>query len=658
LQFELLRQYVICCTSMSQKPKGKTPQEAISTGPSKVNATIAPDCRETLLKTAVCICLVLAVWVVFGQTLRHEFVNYDDQVYVYENPRVTGGLTPGGVVWMFTHYDCNFYHPLTMISLMMDHNFYGLKPGGYHLTNVLIHATTAILLFLVLHQMTATLWRSAMVAMLFAIHPLNAESVAWVAERKEVLGGFFFVLMLAAYVYYVRAKSIARYLWVVLLFALGLMAKPSVVTLPFVLLLLDYWPLQRIPGFGFQFSSWWRLIVEKIPLFILSGVASVVAIYAQGEVVVGTDISPLAMRLCNAVLSYVTYLRQVFWPVGLVNLYPYPLEASLPVMKAAMAFLLLAGISLVALWLRKKSPYFVIGWLWFLGVLVPMIGIVQIGLLFTHGDRFMYLPQIGFYLLVVWGMAGLFARWRRQPFLPGSIAILVIVALAWRAHRQTSYWRTSETLWRHTLACTAGNYAAHYNLGSMLADAGQTDEAVQHLKEALKINPTFVKAHVRYANVLLDQGETNAAIAHLQTAVQIKPDDALAYNNLGSVFLRQGDEKQAITYYEKALELQPDLALAADNLAGVLAKAALRNGDQAIEYAEKANRLSGGKDAYHLQILAAAYGQKGRFADAIATVQQALRLASTQTNAALADSLQQQIRIYQKGSKFELEESP
>ena len=356
---------------------------------------------------------------VFGQTVRHEFINCDDDQYVYENPQVARGFTAQGIVWAFTHFHSANWHPLTWLSHMLDCQLYGLNhPGGHHLTNVLLHAASAILLFLVLRQMTGDLWPSAFVAALFAIHPLHVESVAWVAERKDVLSGLFFMLTLAAYVGYARRPfSLLRYLLVTVLFALGLMAKPMLVTLPFVLLLLDYWPLGRIGAAVPQSPQQARLprqsslalrrvLLEKLPWLVLTAASCVVTRFAQQTALVSTERLPLPSRIANALVSYVAYLGQFFYPVGLAVLYPYP-QSTLPIWKIVGALLLLVGISLAVLACRRKCPYLLVGWLWYLGMLVPVIGLVQVGDQ-SMADRYTYLTQIGLYIALAWGCGACF----------------------------------------------------------------------------------------------------------------------------------------------------------------------------------------------------------------------------------------------------------
>jgi protein O-mannosyl-transferase len=471
----------------------------------------------------VCLFLAGAVWAVFGQTLGYGFVNYDDGQYVYNNPQVIHGLNLKGIEWAFTHSLMANWHPLTVMSHMLDCQLYGLNTGGHHLTSLLLHAATAILLFLVLREMTGALWRSAFVAAVFAIHPLRVESVAWVAERKDVLSGLFFMLTLGAYVRYVRKPpSPGRYLTVIFLFALGLMCKPMLVTVPFVLLLLDYWPLNRFGTPAHRFSIPWKLIVEKIPLIVLSIAACLVTLLVQHQ---DTEVS-FSERINNALVSYVAYCGQMFYPVGLAVLYPYPNDGW-PTGKIILALLLLVAISAGAFCWRQKRPYFLMGWLWYLGMLVPVIGLVlQVGAQ-ARADRYTYLPQIGLYILVTWTVVALTASWRSRRWVLGGGAVVVLAVLIICARAQTAYWRDSESLWAHTLACTSGNSLADNNLAWLLAtlapaEGGDPVRAVTLAQRACELTG---HRDANYLDTLAvayaATGRFNDAVVTTQTAIEL-----------------------------------------------------------------------------------------------------------------------------------------
>jgi Flp pilus assembly protein TadD len=682
---------------------------------------------------AVCLVLAAMTWLVFGQTLGHEFVNYDDGSYIFENVTVQKGLTWDGIHWAFTHVHSDNWHPLTTLTHMLDCGRYGLNAGGHHLTNVLLHTATAILLFLVLRRMTGFLWRSAFVAAVFAIHPLRVESVAWVSERKDVLSGVFFMLTVWAYARYAQcvtgdkwpafaalrrgervtgtaASDCARapsratshvspfYCLVLLFLGLGLMSKPMLVTLPFVLLLLDYWPLRRFslsatgdtgaePGSGRKMA--WRLAKEKIPLITLSAASCLVTMLAQKEVIKPVQDFPLPLRLENALVSYMVYLRQMFHPVDLAVFYPYP-KSGLPVWEVAWAGVALATISAGVVLLRRKQPWLITGWFWYVGMLVPVIGVIQVGNQ-GHADRYTYLPQIGLYLLLTWAAADFCAGWRHRRLVLGGGSTIILMALIFCARTQASYWRNSESLWTHALACTQDNYVAHNDLGDALFRKGRTDEAIPQFQKALEIKPDYAEACNHLGNVLLQQGQTekaiaqfqktleikpdyaeacnnlgnallqqgrlNEATAHFQKALEIEPDYVEAHNNLGLALLQQGRMAEAITHYQKALDIKPDYPEIQNNLAWVLAtcpQASLRNGNQAVELAIRANQLTGNKNPLLLRTLAAADAEAGRFSEAVETAQRALQLAEAQSNTALADVIRSELKLFQAGVPFHL----
>ena len=596
------------------------------------------------------LCLVLAAitFAVFGRTLTHEFIDYDDNAYVYLNPVVAKGLTLKGILWAFSFHAAN-WHPLTWLSHMLDCQLYGLHPGGHHLTNVLLHTATVIVLFLVLRRMTGALWRSAFVAAVFAIHPLRVESVAWVAERKDVLSGLFFMLTMGAYVRYAsRPWSLVRYGLVVLLFALGLMCKPMLVTLPLVLLLSDYWPLQRT-------ESAWKLVKEKLPLLALSAAACVATLYAQTEAIHSGGSFSLAHRLGNAPVSCVIYLGQMVFPAGLALLYPYPYNG-LPTWEVTLAGALLAGLSAVAWRQREKQPWMLMGWLWYLVMLLPAVGIIQVGD-HAHADRFTYLPQIGIYVAVTWLAAEWGAKLRASRAAIGGLMAAVIAALMTCAWQQTAYWKNTETLWTHVLSCTTSNQVAHnnfgnallqqrkvdeaiaqyrialqinpgyaearFNLGTALARKCQWDDAILHFQIALRTNPGDAKTHINLGNVFLQQGKVDDAIAQYQIALRINPDDAKTHINLGSAFQQQGKADEAILHFQIALRINPDDAKTHINLGNAF----LQKGkmDEVITHFQIALQIQP-DDAKTHNNLGNVYYQRGRMDEALAHFQKAAQL--------------------------------
>ena len=533
----------------------------------RVSACSETEPRNPYLAPAVCGFLLLAVVLVFGRTAQYRFVDLDDSGYVYENSHVRAGLTAEGIVWAFTSSHSSNWHPVTWLSHMVDCQFYDLRPCGHHVSNVLLHAATAILLFLVLRRMTGRLWPSAFVAAVFAVHPLRVESVAWVAERKDVLSGLFFMLTLWAYVRYVeRPTSWRRYIMVVVFFTLGLMAKPLLVTVPFVLLLLDYWPLGRMEPPAT--NRLMRLVIEKIPLLLLSVASCAVTLVAQGRAVQPLEFVPLPWRITNALVSYVDYLRQFVCPVGLAALYPHP-GNNLPTWQVAVALLVLAGISLAALAGRRRHPYLLVGWLWYLGMLVPVIGLVQVGQQ-AMADRYTYLTQIGLCVALAWGVPNVAASWPdRRWFLPVSASLVVVILMGCAWH-QTGYWRDSESLWKHTLACTSNNAVAHGNLGLALANRGLIDKAIVEYREAVKIDPANAEAHNNFGVALAEREQVDEAIAHYRRALEVNPDFAWAHNNLGVALAKRGLIDEAIAHYRQAIRTEPDNAQAHNNLAAAL----------------------------------------------------------------------------------------
>ncbi len=645
---------------------GRSKKEAVAVHsvPPASSAGEMPEVKDSRwLVPGVCIFLAAIVWVVFGQTLGHEFVNFDDNLYVYENSAVTRGLNLKGVEWAFTHIVVFNWHPLTIVSHMLDCRLYGLNAGGHHLTSVLLHTASVILLFLVLRRMTGFLWRSAFVAAVFAIHPLRVESVAWVAERKDVLSGLFFMLTLWAYTRYVtsgqpsprfgtaskwqvtRADSTPSpatrhpslfYCLVLLFFVLGLMSKPMVVTLPFVLLLLDYWPLKRFTQPGGRLVPW-HLIAEKVPLLALSGATCVVTLFAQKEAIAPL---PLSLRIGNALVSYVAYLGQMIYPAGLAVYYPYP-ENGLPLWKIVVALVLLLVISAGAVAARRKQPWLVFGWLWYLGMLVPAIGLIQSGLR-ARADRYTYLPQIGLYLLLTWAVGDFTVSWRHRRQILGVAAFGVIAALMVCAWKQASYWRNNESLWTRTLACTSGNYVAHNELGNILLQRGRVDEAMVHYQQALQIKPDSVEACYHLGNALFQKGNLDEAIAQYQQALQNKPDFAEACYNLGNTLFQKGRVDEAMVYFQKALKITPDFAEAHINLGNAL----LQKGrvDEAIAQYQQALQITPDNAKAHNNF-GSALLQKGRLNEAITHYQKALQI--TPDNAAVRSNLDN--ALLQKG---------
>ena len=558
--------------------------------------------------------LAALVWFVFGQTIHFPFINFDDPEYVYEVPEINHGLTVHGLNWAFTRMPSPTWSPLTNISHMIVAQFYGMNPSGYHLANIGLHALTAILLALVLRQGTGNLWRSAFVAAVFAVHPLRAESVAWIIERKDVLSGAFFTLTLGAYFFYARKPGVLRYMLVFVTHACGLLSKPMLVTTPLVLLLLDYWPLNRCRHSERSQSSMIScLVVEKLPLLVLSGLSAWATIAIQ-TVAESSFVPPsLLLRIKNALVSILVYIKQTFWPVDLSVLYPHPRD-HLSNWLVLMAALLVVAITFIAIILRRRRPYVFVGWFWYLVMLAPVLGIIQAGKQ-AHADRFTYLPQIGFCLLVTWLVADWTTGWWKRREILAAAGAAAVLALALTARIQTGYWRDSQLLWSHAIAVTKNNAFAHASLADLLLRRGRIDEAIEHCQETLRINPR----------------------------------DADARNNLGLALLQKGNEKEAAVELETSLEIDPNQMNAATNLAWILATSpdpATRDGAKAVELAERVSQHAGHPNAIVLRALAAAYAEDGRFSDAIKAAEEASQLAEAQGNAGLTEDLQRAISNY------------
>ena len=558
-----------------------------------------------------CLLLALATIALYNSVTRAPFLNFDDQVYVTDNPQVRAGLTWNTVVWAFRTPKAFDWHPITWLSYALDWQIFGLDPAGYHTINILLHAANAVLLFLLLEGATGLAWRSLAVSALFALHPINVESVAWISERKTVLSMLFFLLALAAYGWYTRRPRIGRYLVVTLAYVLGLMSKAQVITFPFALLLLDYWPLGRLaphparphevggePAVAAAGPSFWKLIGEKVPWFALSAVSAVITLKTGGAAfnyMVLTDLTrsklSLGLRLGNAALSYVKYLGKAFWPVNLAIVYPH-LGPGISIPGAVLSAFAIIAVSILALIFRRRRP-FLVGWFWFLGTLVPMIGLVDIGV-HAMADRYAYIPLLGIFVIVSWGAADLIKRWHVPTAVTAAGTVAILLALGIALHRQASFWSDNVTLWTHTLEITEANFTAEDNLAGALITQGRVEEALPHLLRARALRPddpqsalnvaTYLQMHGKYqaaldgyatvvqltkAPPLLATARANSGYAHyslkqygdaqrdFEAALKEQPGNSSAYRGLGLLAQRAGDIAQATKDYERSAELQP-----------------------------------------------------------------------------------------------------
>lgn len=572
--------------------------------------------RSIALALAIALGLTAACIAVFESVRHHDFVYYDDPKYVTENPTVLAGLTSRGVAWaLTTGTDANWF-PLTWISHMLDVELFGTNAGGHHVTSLIIHLASTLLLFAALLRMTGAAGRSGFVAGLFALHPLHVESVAWVAERKDVLSTLFWMLTLNAYVWYTKKAGARRYLLVIVLFSAGLMSKAMLVTLPFVLLLLDYWPLDR------RSLSFAQLAKEKVPLLAVAIVSSIATFVAQrsGGAVGGLDAFPLVLRIGNAFVSYVLYIGKMLWPARLAAFYPYP-----DVLSAGMvlgALVILAGISALVARGARKYPYLPVGWLWYLGTLVPVIGLIQVGNQ-AMADRYTYVPLIGLFIIVAWGAHDLLSRWNARQILLPIVATIALASCAIVARAQVRHWKNSSALWMHALRVTDDNHLAHNNLGLALMDEGKIDEAISQYNEALRIRPNYATARINLGAALSKQGKTADAVASLAEATRQRPGFAEAQLNLGAALARQGKIDEAIARYNEALRLRPRYPEASANLGLALASQGKIN-DAIAQYRE-ALRIRPDFVEVHNN-LGYALASQGHLEDAVRHYNDAIRL--------------------------------
>ncbi len=678
--------------------------------------------------------LVITTLGVYGQVRNHEFVDFDDDLYVTENPHVRAGLTRESVIWAFSASHSANWHPLTWLSHMLDVELYGMNPGQHHMTNLLFHMINTLLLFFLLYRMTgrgkrqeargplaprpssplASIWPSAFTAALFALHPLHVESVAQVAERKDVLSTFFFFLTLWSYDRYARSPNISRYLPIPLFLTLGLMAKPMLVTLPFVLLLLDYWPLNRnlkletrnsksthhasrithhasrithhasrfthhasrltshasrltphASRFTHHASRLTFLFLEKLPLLLLVAVSSVITFVVQqrGGAMGSFEAYPLNIRIANALVAYVRYLGKMICPWDLTFFYPYQ---RLPMWQPVVSGLLLAGISLLVVWHIRRRPWLAIGWLWYLGTLVPVIGLVQVGSQ-AMADRYSYIPLIGIFVMIAWGVPDLLAQWSKKPDFPSctpcptpgmgrggkslcihlsrlrlcqnfilalrtarlsylivaTVSAILLAILMGMTYIQAGYWRNSIALFEHAIDVTEKNVVAHTNLGLVLQKQGRMTEAIHHLSDAVRIRPNDAKAHNNLAIALMEQGRILEAISHYSQALASDPGLIKARINLGLVLEKQGKRDQAMHHFSEAARLNPDSTTAFNALGAALLKDG--NADEAIIHLREALRINPKNSEAHSNLGVALF-RKGNIEEALIHFRVALRI--------------------------------
>ncbi len=580
------------------------------------------DCKNTFLRIRSDLLILFFLGIVtlalYWQVKHHTFV-WDDGPYIVQNHAIKNGLTLKSVSWAFTSLHSSNWHPLTWLSHAMDIQLYGMEPAGHHLTNVFFHIANTLLLFLALRRMTKALWQSAFVAALFALHPLHVESVAWVAERKDLLCAFFWMLSLWGYARYVEQPGIGRYLMVVLFFILGLMSKPMLVTLPFVLLLLDYWPLKR---FVSEKTDVKRLILEKVPFFALSLMSCITTFFAQraGGAVGSLDRYPFTERLGNALVTYIAYIIKMFWPFDLALLYPHPM--SLPWWEIAIACLFLAFIFFLVFKTSRRHPYLGLGWLWYMGTLVPVIGLVQVGSQ-AMADRYTYIPLIGLFIIIAWGVAELTSRLNNMKKVLTITAVAVLSIVGVTTFLQIKYWENSLVLFEHTINSTENNYLMHNNLGLALSKQGMEKEAVKHFHEAARIKPLFELAHYNLGFAYANQDKMSMAYKHFYTALRIKPEYAEVHNSLGVALASQGEILEANKHFREALRINPEYAEAHNCFGLALTNQGLMA--EAIKHFAEALRLDP-SDAKANYNLANILDQMGKTDDAVKHYEKALQI--------------------------------
>jgi len=638
----------------------------------------------------IALLLVLGTLAIYLPVAHDGFTLYDDSDYVTENPVVENGLTWAGVKWAFAWHACN-WHPLTWLSHMADCQLFGLDAGMHHCVNLLFHAANAILLLLLLWRWTKALWLGAFAAALFAWHPLHVESVAWVAERKDVLSAFFALLTLLAYTRFteeskVRSpKSKVFYGLALVCFALGLMAKPMVVTLPFVILLLDYWPLQRIRNSEFGIRNFTKLFLEKIPFFALTAVSCVVTFLAQRGAEAPLKNVPLDYRLENVPVAYAGYLLKMVWPAQLAIFYPLNPLTRLEVAAAVAA---LVAISWLVWRVRRSRAYCLVGWLWFLGTLVPVIGLVQVGGA-AMADRYTYFPSIGIFLAAAMGVRDGAERWQIPKPIVGAIAGLVLAVCLALTHRQLTFWRDDVALFSHAINVTKDNDTAHLNLGFALEKAGRKTEALAEYRAAQKLDPDRAETHNNIANLLDDMGHPDEALAEYQEALRVNPEHVASHNNYGTLLaelgrfddalkqyaesarlapndwhapyltgkalLKEGRDPEAIPYFRQAVKLDPNNPRVLTYLAQVLASdenPRVRDGNAALAMAAKANDLTGGAQPAMLDAMAMAFAELGQFTNAQQSAAYALKLATAYDMTNDVTVIQQRLQLYQNRQPF------
>jgi tetratricopeptide (TPR) repeat protein len=564
--------------------------------------------------------LVLSTLLVYWQVRNFDFVNYDDKIYVYENPHVLNGLTRSGIIWAFTTNHSANWHPLIWMSHMLDCELFGKNPGRMHLVNVVFHIANTLLLFIIFNRTTKCIWHSAFVSALFAIHPMHVESVAWIAERKDVLSTLFWLLTMLTYVRYVGKPSIGRYLIAIVFFALGLMSKPMLVTLPFILILLDYWPLNRFLNSKFTILN---SFIEKLPFLILSAISCVITYFVQRTdgAVMSIDHLSINDRVANAFLSYARYTGKLFVPRNLSVFYPLDINR-FPYWQIVLFALLLLSISILVIYFGRKYRYLPVGWFWFVGTLVPVIGLVQVGSQ-AYADRYTYIPYIGIFIMLAWGLPEILSGWRYRKIALGMTASMTLIAVGTVAYRYTSVWNNSITLFSHAIEVTHNNAVAHNNLGGSYLDLKRYQDAMESLNQAIRINPGLTEAYANLGLVYERLGRWQEAIENYKQAISIKPNWAEAHCRLGAAYGKISSYQDALEMYKRAVEIDPALAEAHNGFGAAYLD--LGRYQDALESCKHAIRIKPDyADAYYN--LGQAFLGLGRYDEALVAFNRAIKI--------------------------------
>ncbi len=541
-----------------------------------LSKNINPHSANSSLKKSLIIqmFLILSILIAYRQVPDFGFVNYDDNIYVFENEYVQKGLTKESIRWAFTAKVYGHWNPFVRLSFMADYELFGLNPRGFHLTNIVLHIINALLLYMLLNNLTSSIWRSAIVSSLFALHPLHVESVAWVTERKDLLSTLFFFLTLLAYSFYVKRGKLLRYLTVISLFIMSLLSKPMLVTLPFVLLLIDYWPLKRfdVKIGGDKGKVILKLLIEKIPFIVLSVIFSIITIFLHKrmDALATSEILPFGLRAANAIVSYMTYIIKMFFPVNLAVFYPHP-GNTLTVAEIVTATVLFITLSIFAFTIARRHPYAITGWLWYTGTLFPVIGLLQAGS-YAMADRYTYIPLTGLFIMISWGGAEIKERMKvpnKVLIIPVTIIVLLLMYGTWL---QTSYWKDTETLFRRSVEVNPDNLMMHRNLALHYSEKGELKKAEMHYLEVLRIKPDYAEGYNNLGGVYAGMADYEKAFAGYTKAIEIDPGYAEAYNNIGAMLVRGGMLREAESMFKKALSLQPDYIEAYNNMGILLFK--------------------------------------------------------------------------------------